>query len=247
MTLADEIKHNFAAFQEGWRADLSTRLTDLPNHLSRFERSYMRLTSFQAWRVGVIDAYLPAGSVGFYAEAQNDALISHVQASVGLWRVALKSLRSCIENTLLCLYYKDHQVEQKLWEIGKFRISVSAVMNYFKDHPLILDLPESITGIGIISQEYGKLSKAVHASSRDFRMTEDGKGMSLWKTDTVHENRWETHEKRTVLGLNLLMLALFKEHLQGANLSSVRQSLGLVIPKGKDAEIKSKLAVTVRR
>ena len=204
MTLSDEIKHNFAAFQDGWCTELSARLGSLPNHLGRFEESYIRLTSFQAWRVSVIEPYLPAGSVGFYAEAQNDALISHVQASLGSWRIALKALRSSIENTLLCLYYKDHQIEQKLWEIGKFRISVSTAINYFKSHPLILDLPDEITGIGIIEQQYTKLSKAVHASSLDFRMTEDGKGMSLWKTDTAHESRWESHEKKTVLGLNLL-------------------------------------------
>ena len=247
MSLTDEIRHSFTAFQDKWRDDLSKRLADIPSRRTRFEESYIRLTSFQAWRANIVDPLLPAGSLGFFAEAQNDALISHVQASLGSWRVALKALRSCIENTLLCLYYKDHPVEQKLWELEKFRFSVGAAITYFQAHPSIIGVPESITGIGLIGQEYGKLSKAVHASSIDFRMTEDGKGVSLWKTDDVHESRWESHEKKTVQGLNLLMLVLFKEHLQGANLSSVRESIGLVIPKGKDAEIKGNLGVTIKR
>ena len=54
---------------------------------------------------------------------------------------------------------------------------------------------------------------------------------------------WETHEKKTLLGLNLLMLTLFHEHLQGASLSSVRESLGLVLPKEKDIEIKATFGV----
>jgi hypothetical protein len=58
----------------------------------------------------------------------------------------------------------------------------------------------------IVDQQYSKLSEAVHASSVDFRMTEDGTGMSLWRTDTVHESRWESHERKTLQGLNLLML-----------------------------------------
>ena len=173
----------------------------------------------------MVEAHVPAGCVGFYAEAQNDALISHVQASLGSWRVALKALRSCIENALLCLYYKDHLVEHKLWETRQFRISISAAIKYYREHPLLRDMQEGTTGIGIINQEYAKLSRAVHASSQDFRMTEGGKGMSLWKTDAAHESRWETHEKKTLLGLNLLMLTLFHEHLQGASLSSVRESL----------------------
>jgi hypothetical protein len=247
MTLIDEIKHNYIVFQEDWQQNLSHRISELPNRIARFERSYIRLTTIQAWRASIIEQQLKRGSIGFYAEAQNDALISHVQASLGSWRIALKSLRSCIENILLCLYYKDHEVELKLWEMGKFRIGASETIQYFQKHPFIIGIPDDLTGLSLITQQYKKLSEAVHASSVHFRMTEDGKALSLWESAGTHENMWETHEKKTIQGLNLLMLTIFKDHLQGTNLASLRQAVGFVIPAVKDSAIKSRLNITIKR
>lgn len=245
--MREEIRNNFSTFQTEWIKELTSRLTDLPTRAAKLEESYIRLTSLQAWRAGIIEPHLSSGSAGFFAEAQNDALIAHVQASLGSWRVALKSLRSCLENVLLGLYYKDHPVELKLWEAGRFRLGVSEAIQYFQSHPLVHGLPESITGLGIIHQEYGKLSKAVHASSVDFRMTADGKAVSLWTDDKAREGVWESHEKKTLQGLNLLMLVMFSESLRGTSLSSIRQTLGFVIPRSKDQEIKDNLKVTIKR
>jgi hypothetical protein len=245
MTLISEIKSNYNGFLQDWQGELSTRLSSL--NTAHFENSYMRLTSLQAWRSNIIEPYLSDGCVGFFVEAQNDALISHIQASMGSWRVALKAQRSLIENILLCLYYKDHPVEFVLWEQGKFRIPFSEALPYFKKHPAISILPDGITGLGVIDQEYGKLSKAVHSSSIDFRMTEDGKALSLWKADKKYENIWESHEKKTLQGINLLLISFFKEYLQGTNLGGLRETLGFVIPPEKDAEIKKSLGVKIKR
>lgn len=245
--MLDEIRQNYTVFQKEWQDNLSARVSDFPSHAKRFERSYIRLTSLQAWRAGVVEQQLAHGSIGFYIEAQNDALISHVQASLGSWRVALKSLRSCIENILLCLYYKDHPIELVLWESGAFRLSFSEAMQYFKKHPLIKNVQSDLTGLSLISEEYKKLSIAVHSSAVDFRMTEGATNLLLWNTDNKHESIWETHEKKTLQGLNMLMLTIFRQLLQGASLGSVRQALGLVIPSRKDAEIKAKLRVTIKR
>jgi hypothetical protein len=242
-----EIKNNFSAFQSDWQSDLAARMADLPNHVGHFEKSYVRLTSLQAWRLDVVEQYLTPGSIGFYSEAQNDALISHVQASLGSWRVALKALRSCLENMLMCLYYKDHEVELILWGQGSFRISVSEAIKYFQKHPFIAGVPDALTGLGLVNKEYKQLSEAVHASSVDFRMTEDGKAPSLWKTDNKHESIWSTHERNTLQGINLLLLVLFREHLQGTKAGPLRQSLAFVIPKSKDSEIKKELRVTIKR
>jgi len=247
MTLLSEIRSNYDGFLRDWQDSLSKRLADLPtNGITRFEKSYIRLTSLQAWRTTVIEPNLSAGSVGFFVEAQNDALVSHIHASLGSWRLSLKSLRSCIENVLLCLYYKDHPVEFSLWEQGKFRIPYEA-FRYFQNHPCINGMPNDLKGLALIDQEYEKLSKAVHSSAVEFRMTEDGKALSLWKTDRVHENIWETHEKKMLQGLNLLMLALFREYLQGASIATLRESLGFVIPARKDANIKKILNVRIKR
>jgi hypothetical protein len=247
MSLLDEIKSNYAAFTSDWKTALSTRLASSVPDLMRFQASYIRLTALQAWRANIVDSQLSTGSAGFFIEAQNDALISHIQASIGSWRVALKALRSCIENVLLCLYYKDHHVELALWEVGKFRLPFNEAVKYFKSHPSLFQMPDNLIGLPLITAEYEKLSKAVHSSATDFRMTADGMGVSLWKTDKKHEGRWETHEKRTLEGLNLLLLVLFRERLTGTALKPVRQGLGFVIPAKKDASIRAKLGVTVLR
>jgi hypothetical protein len=247
MTLIDEIRNHYDGFRKDWQDALSSRIAALPNSNTRFENSYIRLTSLQAWRSNIIEPQLTTDSIGFFIEAQNDALISHIQASLGSWRVALKSLRSCIENVLLCLYYKDHPVEFSLWEIGKFRIPFSKALKYLQDHPCMNGLPDHLTGLSLINKEYDKLSQAVHSSSIEFRMTEDGKALSLWKTDAQHESIWETREKRTLEGLNLLLLAFFKGHLQGSNLGALRESIGFVIPATKDATIKSSMGVRIKR
>lgn len=78
-------------------------------------------------------------------------------------------------------------------------------------------------------------------------MTPDGKAISLWKTDDKHQGIWATHELRTIRGINLLMLALFRNSLQGAGLPALRQSLGLVIPVRVDSLIKPAIGVTIRR
>ncbi len=247
MSLSDEIKHNYTVFSGDWRAALSATLAASTGGSLRFEQSYIRLTALQTWRVNIVDRQMSAGSAGFFIEAQNDALISHVQASIGSWRVALKSLRSCIENILLSLYYKDHHVELKLWEMDKFRLPFNESMKYFRAHPMFLAMPDDLTGLALIGQQYEKLSKAVHSSAMDFRMSEDGRAITLWKTDPQHAGIWESHEKRTLQGLNLLLLAIFRDELAGTAHRPVRQALGFVIPKTKDARIKIKMDVVIVR
>lgn len=245
--MLDEIKNNYATFQSGWLADLTARISDLPSRKTIFEQSYIRLTSLQAWRSIVIEPNLKPASAGFFVEAQNDALISHVQAALGSWRVALKALRSCLENTLLCLYYMDHAIELILWGQGTFRISVSEAINYFQKHPSIIVLPQSLTGLDLVTRQYKQLSKAVHASSVDFRMTEAGTSPALWKTEKKHEGIWAAHERNTIQSINLLLLALFKDHLQGTRNGALREALGRAVPKTKDAAIKQKLKVAIKR
>lgn len=247
MTLKAEISHNFLVFQQDWQRELSGRISDLPSHAACLEQSYVRLTTLQAWRSNLIETKLCTGSLAFFAEAQNDALISHVQASLGSWRVALKALRSCIENILMCLYYKDHSIELALWEKGKFRLGVSESIAYFQKHPLVSDIDHGLSGLEQLSSEYGKLSIAVHGSAVNFRMTDDGKAVSLWKMDKKYLGIWASHEKEAIAGINSLMLVLFREHLEGSKLPALRQSLALVIPSRKDSDIKAALNVSLKR
>jgi hypothetical protein len=247
MTLKEEIANSFAIFQEDWQKELAGRISDLPNHSECLGESYRRLTTLQAWRANIIATTLSEGSFAFFAEAQNDALISHVQASLGSWRVALKSLRSCIENMLMCLYYKDHSVELRRWEKGEFRLGVAAAISYFESHPTLKGVPCGLTGLEMLGKEYSDLSLAVHGSSKSFRMTDEGKAVALWKMDEKFLSIWSSHEKKTISAINLLLLAMFHEQLEGAKASALREALAFAISSKKDAEIKSILKVSIKR
>ena len=248
--LISEIEKNYKYFIDDWQSELEGSTNTVIKKTKTFQTSYKRLTTLQAWRAYVLEPNLSEDSFAFFLEAQNDALLSHVQASMGCWRIALNSLRSCIENSILTVYYMDHPIELALWSQGIFRIGFRETINYLKKHPLMSSLPansQHIMGIPLIEQEYRNLSRAVHASSRDFRMTEEGKAISLWSPDEKRISIWSTHEKRTIEGINLLFLNLFRIYLTGAKQMNLRKSLSFSIPKTKDAKIKSTLKVTVKR
>jgi hypothetical protein len=144
-TLAKEIKANFQVFSSSWPKGLQAAMKGLRASETTFQGSYARITSFQAWRTELLENMIGADALGFFLEAQNDALVSHVFAGMGTWRAALKSLRSCLENVLFCLYYKDHAVELQLWHSGKHRLGFRDLEKYFREHP-------SISGIEIGKQ-----------------------------------------------------------------------------------------------
>src|SRR5215213_4616852 len=116
-----EIEANFERFTQSWKSDLPRVMASLDTHSATFLESYSRLVSMNAWRSNILEDRISTGSLEFFAEALNDALVSHVFARIGSWRSALISLRSCIENTCYCLFYKDHPVELRLWEGGTHR------------------------------------------------------------------------------------------------------------------------------
>ena len=115
-----------------WRK-MTASSTELAKDNSIYLNSY-RIASLQAWRTH-LESRITEGSLAFFLEAQNDALTSHVFASLGSWRSALKALRSCIDNVLFCVYYKDHSVELDLWHSGKHKPSFNELFNYMENHP----------------------------------------------------------------------------------------------------------------
>ena len=91
-------------------------------------------------------------------------------------------------------------------------------------------LPAQVTGLDLLRREYGTLSMAVHASSKNFRMTEAGGVPSLWMSDRAALGRWTTREAGTLVALNLLLFCLFCDELRGTRLVGVRKAVSLVIP-----------------
>lgn len=200
-----------------------------------------------AWRTNILDDVLSQPSVEFFAEALNDALVSHVLAQFGSWRSALMSLRSCIENTCYCLYYMDHPVELRLWETGRHRPGFSEIHSYLEHHPdLSLGQNNPITGLPTIKSEYGTLSRAVHASAKSFRMSPDAHSVLLWKPDVIGLKQWRLREQHTLTGLNLLLTSLFRKLLLGTQQRGLRAALANVIPTSMHSRVKSELGVTIR-
>src|SRR5579859_6122268 len=104
--LKEEIEQHFSTFTNAWHTERANVVSELKKHEAVFLKSYARLVSINLWREQLLSTILTQGSLGFFLEAQNDALVSHVLASQGAWRASLQSLRAFLESVLFCLYFK---------------------------------------------------------------------------------------------------------------------------------------------
>lgn len=242
----EEVDNNFDNFFEEVKISSINAFDSLSVNKEDFKESYRRLTSFQAWNSELLKDVACADTKGFFLEAQNDALMSHALARQGAWRVALMSLRSCIENTLFGLYYINHPVELKLWKVGSHKLGFSEVKNYLMKHPDFSGLPDKVTGISELEKEYATLSKAVHGSSSSFRVTRDGHVEGLNVLSDADLGSWKCREKKTVKLLNIVLLNFFKEDLAGTSLPNLRKSISLAIPHTLFFDIKKELNVKLR-
>lgn len=227
--LKDEIVSNFNNFHAKWQAELSTVQTTLASSEAIYLDSYRRLISLNAWRELLLKNIMSAEPYGFFCEAQNDAISSHVFARLGSWRAALQCLRSCIENVFFCEYYKDHAIELRLWDQGRHRLSFNEMVNYFQKHPDMDNVDSNISGLDRIQREYTTLSRAVHASTTSYRMTVPDGQTNLWTSDIPRLGAWNTRERQTLTGLNLLLIVLHHTALQGTALPGLRQSIALIV------------------
>ncbi|MET4608524.1 hypothetical protein ABIB90_008030 [Bradyrhizobium sp. JR4.1] len=243
--LLNEIDANHAAFFKDWTAQATQNWKHL--HANPiYQDSYRRLSALQALKAYLVAPHYSKGSAAFFLEAHNDALVSHVNASVGAWRAALQALRSSIENVLCSIYYNDHPVELELWEAGKFIIGFTDLIKYLEKHPRLTSIPENVSGLGFLKSEYALLSKAVHGSAVDFRMTDPVADVLLWSVDPIKASMWSTREKRTVEGISLLMASIHSQHLQGTKLTPLREILGLSISASKRTALRQSAGVNIR-
>lgn len=245
MSLLEEVNSNFSRFSSKWREDLSGSLESLEAYEDVFKTSYQRIASIQSWRSNILDLRFPGDALGFFEEAQNDLLSGHIIASSGGWRYALKSLRSFIENSLSFLYFKDHPIELERWQSGSFKIGFSELESYLNAHPRLHGLKADVVGISSLKKEYGVLSRAVHASGRDFRMTKEGEVNRVFISDEVRLKKWAAREAETVNSINTLYIYFFKDLLQGARERNHRKAIGLTLPQRKAQEIKKKSGVNI--
>lgn len=238
-----EVDTSFTAFSAQWPVDAAVAKAALDGETQRFLSSYRRLVSLQAWREHFLSSHLSAGSLQFFLEAQNDALLSHLAARSGVWRGGLQCLRSCIENILTCLFYKDHPIELLLWQKGKHRPGFSELHTYFSNHPHLTGIPLADAGLDSLKSEYATLSKAVHASAEIFRMTQGAAVPTLWSSDPTRLSKWASREAAVLRSVNLLLLSLFREDLRGTQHRLIRQAASLVIARSSHTRLLQSLGV----
>lgn len=243
--LQAEIIKNFAKFESQWPTDLAAASASLASARESFTKSYIRISSIQAWRTCVVANSVDEDSLAFFFEAQNDFLISHCLARSGSFRQALKSLRGALENVYFSMYYKDHPVELEKWQAGRHKIGFTELGTYFESHPALQGKDKSRTGLALLGGEYSTLSKAVHGSAKMFRMTKNLIDIQLWSSDVTSVGKWAAREKAVISGVNLLLLHLFRNELQGMKHRNLRETLGLVLPKSMHAPIKNDLGITL--
>jgi hypothetical protein len=243
--LREELEFNFEQFEQQWPKELGDAQAALVASRKHFIQSYVAISSVQAWRSAVILGNVSEGAEAFFFEAQNDLLISHCLSRCGSFRQALKALRGAIENIYFSLYYKDHSVELKKWEAGRYRVSFSELTSYFESHPALCEHELALQGVASLKEEYATLSKAVHGSAVAFRMTQNLHEIRLWGGDQGSVGKWATRERHVVTSVNLIMAHLFADKLQGASNRNLRQMVGLVTSKAHQKVLKEKLKITI--
>jgi len=242
--LEKELEANFRDFRTDWTAQASANWKQL-GFLDFYERSYRRIACLHALKNELVLPNFTEGSAAFFLEAHNDALVSHVNASFGAWRTSLNALRSCIENCLNSMYYRDHPVELELWGEGKFRMGFSELLSYAEKQPRLSCFDNTKTGVQFLREEYATLSRAVHASAVDFRMTDSASSVLLWNTDKARAGMWSTRESKTIEGICLVFSFMFSDKLTGTQLSNLRGMLRFVLSSSKKAILKKDLKITI--
>lgn len=243
--LLGEIEHNYEVFEAQWPTDLTNAIVGLAPTKKHFAASFVRISTIQAWRTSVLTEMMDDDSLAFFFEAQNDFLVSHCLARCGSFRQALKGLRSAIENVYFSLYYKDHLVELAKWNLGYHKLGFTELHKYFEGHPSILGKDVNLTGLDVLKSEYATLSKAVHGSAKNFRMTKDLIDIRLWGNDAHSVGQWATREKSVITALNKLLLYIFAKELLGTKNRALRESIGLIMPGSTCTSFKTELGINL--
>lgn len=221
-------------------------------HEKTYEELIGAVSSLNCWlEYYVRTDRFPQEVSDFFAEAVNDAILAYSFARVGTWRPALQSLRSTLENTLHFLYYKDHPVELQLWQQQRHRIGFTDLVAYFKAHPLLAGFNhQSDTGIVALEDAYASLSKAVHGSVSYFRMVSKAPLQelpSIHVADAVELSRFKSTVRDLIEAVNQLLVANFRESLQGAALPALRHGIAVTVSPGRRTAIKKAFGVSLQK
>jgi hypothetical protein len=241
-----DFSENHISFERYQRDQADASYIFLGNHANEFLRSYKILASLQAWNSYIVEGALSTDAYTFFVEAQNDAISSHLLARQGMWRPALQSLRSCLENILVCHYYAEHPVELALWKIGEHRTGFAELRNYFEGHPSFRNFKNpALLPFSQIKEEYAQLSKAVHGSSASFLMGDKDNIPNVYVADAKSLGQWLTRQLRTVKLVNQFMLIFYRDRLMGTAYPMMRSSLHDIFSGNIRDMIKAELNITL--
>lgn len=243
--ITSEIESNFERYFEQLSREFIKCTSELAISKLRYKESYTRIVAINAWRETILIPNCDKDAESFFREAHNDIISSHSLARQGSWRVSLMSLRSFIENTLFGLYYMDHKIELQLWELGKHRLGFSETLNYLNEHPNIRNKDIMTNVLAELKEEYSTLSKAVHGSSNNFRMSNDGKVFGVSSLDKAKLGAWLTRERAVLNCINTIFIAFFYDYLSGARNLSLRKIVSLSIRNNMHSQIKKTFNVNL--
>jgi hypothetical protein len=84
-------------------------------------------------------------------------------------------------------------------------------------------------------------------STTSLRVTVGAGTTRLWSSDKASLGAWNTRERHTIMALNLLLLTMFRSHLDGAKLPLLRKSVSLALPTAKHPAVKDHLKIVLYR
>lgn len=221
-----EVENSRASFEARLKVEVPSAFLALTAKDGLYKKAYASVVSIESWRAYVFEGKIDGSALAFFVEAQNDLLTSYCLARTGCWRSSLMSLRSALENVLLCVYFKDHLVELSKWPAVRPK-GFQELMDYFEKF-FPFSGAASVNPYGALSAEYGELSRAVHGSSTSFRMTKDMTVPAIWSSEPASCGMWSTRFQKTLRALNLLLIHAQPNEIQGAKNRPLREAIAML-------------------
>ena len=244
VTIEAEFSANYDTFKVAAEASNANVKGTLSANDKIFLSSYKLICAFRGWHeIGLVS--LSDDVIGFFIEAHNDLLTSHVHATSGMWRSALISLRSFMESYLAFVYFKDHPVELAQWKVGELRLEPKVLRQYCVKHPELKKYSVVKSATQRLDSEYSKLSGSVHGSKVDFRMTSASAYPAIATGDLSRLRAWQKLQTQSVQTSLLIFIGLFAGRLHGAAHPLFRKVLNANFPPKIRQDVKAQLGINI--
>lgn len=244
VTLEAEFRANHEKFKPAVLSETAAVQQSLLSNDATFLESYKLVCAFRGWHEIVLQD-VSEQVVGFFIEAHNDLLTSHVLAMSGMWRSSLISLRAFMESYLAFVFFRDHPIELRQWSEGDFRLEPKNLRQYCVKHPDVGAYPIALSTAMKLDGEYSKLSGSVHGTRTDFRMTAASSYPAISTADVMRLKKWIKLERNVVRTSLVLLLALNSKSLKGAAHPVFRRVIGACLSSAVKSSIRQQMSITV--